>query len=940
MSNSKEEGEEPPKKKLFASGAQKRKLKEKKDLEAAASSSKKITLFFQPTESTSTTSRRNIADHNNSTITTTTDKSNSSQDSESAQSAPDTVPVPIISENTATPSLSSSDSESDSSESERENEEFIDISTETNNVTLFFSPPTHATILEKLNFVKKHPNQPTYSDCPMLPFNPKLYQRKLPNGELVNRNWLTYSVELNKLFCSICMVFSNVKHRQTFSSDGMSDFRHSTQRVKEHEVSLGHSQSVQAYFRAVSSQNIEVKINVDLTNQRKNDILNNREIIKRIIDIILFISKQQLAYRGKEESSSSLNKLDSKINRGNFLELCLLLAKYDNVMKAHINKISVRKQDSKQGRGSHLTFLSKTFVNKIIHSLVSFLKEKISSEIQKAKKFSVQIDSTQDVSVREQCAIIARYVYEGKVNERLLSLINVKKSSGLALYNHLDEELKSLNLEISNVIGCSFDGAANMSGQYNGLQAHIKNHSNYSVYTWCYAHVLNLVVCDTTDCLVKCKNLFGLLNRTAVFFSESYKRDSVWKEHQGNDFRTLKKICNTRWWSKAKALEVIFVSYQNISNELYSTLLSALKYIACDNVNEFDGKTSSEANSLLSAWTSFETLILSKSFLRIFEILTPASNYLQTAGLNFQVAFKIVMNAKIGIEKMIYNFEEIYNDTKKFIDFINEKPCIAENDILIEDNFPVQRTRKVKKMPGEDVSDEVTKITDQGPYKKFEIQTYKAIINQVTQSLKNRFENHKSIYDSFYFFDPRNFVQLITQCDVLDDSVFDEVSKLSGLPSFSIKNELICFAKNFKDLKNLTETEEFLCLPEGYVDEETEEAEPDDDDKIRSKKKCSGCLHCCLKILLKHNLHVGAYSHLYIVYKCLLTLSCTQVACERLFSKLKLVLTRLRSLLGQELVEAFIMLSSEADLLEGLDKDHIIDKIANSTPLLKKKLLI
>lgn len=64
----------------------------------------------------------------------------------------------------------------------------------------------------------------------------------------------------------------------------------------------------------------------------------------------------------------------------------------------------------------------------------------------------------------------------------------------------------------------------------------------------------------------------------------------------------------------------------------------------------------------------------------------------------------------------------------------------------------------------------------------------------MTQSLENRFENHKTIYNSFYFFDPRNFEQLLTKVDSLDNSVFDKVSNLSGLPS-SIKIELINFGK-------------------------------------------------------------------------------------------------------------------------------------------------
>jgi hypothetical protein len=40
-------------------------------------------------------------------------------------------------------------------------------------------------------------------------------------------------------------------------------------------------------------------------------------------------------------------------------------------------------------------------------------------------------------------------------------------------------------------IGDSFDGAANMSGVYNDLQALLKQVRPSHVHAWCYAHVLN-----------------------------------------------------------------------------------------------------------------------------------------------------------------------------------------------------------------------------------------------------------------------------------------------------------------------------------------------------------------------------------------------------------------------------------------------------------------
>jgi len=79
------------------------------------------------------------------------------------------------------------------------------------------------------------------------------------------------------------------------------------------------------------------------------------------------------------------------------------------------------------------------------------------------------------------------------VQERLLSLIICSDSSGIALFNLLEKELLRLDLSLSDVIACSFDGASNMKGIYNGLQAHLKNYNSNIVYTHYMGHVLNLV---------------------------------------------------------------------------------------------------------------------------------------------------------------------------------------------------------------------------------------------------------------------------------------------------------------------------------------------------------------------------------------------------------------------------------------------------------------
>ena len=54
-------------------------------------------------------------------------------------------------------------------------------------------------------------------------------------------------------------------------------------------------------------------------------------MVHRLIDIILLLAKQNIAFRShRNEDAASLE--DADVNHGNFLELVLLLSKYDVVL--------------------------------------------------------------------------------------------------------------------------------------------------------------------------------------------------------------------------------------------------------------------------------------------------------------------------------------------------------------------------------------------------------------------------------------------------------------------------------------------------------------------------------------------------------------------------------------------------------------------------------
>ena len=89
---------------------------------------------------------------------------------------------------------------------------------------------------------------------------------------------------------------------------------------------------------------------------------------------------------------------------------------------------------------------------------------------------------------------------------------------------------------------------------------------------------------------------------------------------------------------------------------------------------------------------------------------------------------------------------------------------------------------------------------------------------------------------------------------------------------------------------------------------------------------CKSCFSCVFKVLYQFGLHSTANSELYCLYKHLMKLAVAQVECERSFSLLKIIKGRLRSILGQEQLEAFMLLSIEQKLVGEIPNDEVIEE--------------
>ena len=115
--------------------------------------------------------------------------------------------------------------------------------------------------------------------------------------------------------------------------------------------------------------------------------------------------------------------------------------------------------------------------------------EEILTGIKAAKYFSLVVDLMPDISHVDQLAIIIKCVTAKRITiERFLCfLLNVgHKAEGL--FNAVTAVFNKYAIDIKNCRGQLYDNASNMSGEYNGLQARIREITPTAMYSPCSAH--------------------------------------------------------------------------------------------------------------------------------------------------------------------------------------------------------------------------------------------------------------------------------------------------------------------------------------------------------------------------------------------------------------------------------------------------------------------
>ncbi|KAM4068423.1 hypothetical protein ACB094_12G010600 [Castanea mollissima] len=230
--------------------------------------------------------------------------------------------------------------------------------------------------------------------------------------------------------------------------------------------------------------------------QSNQDKAEYRIQLNAIVDCVRFLLFRGLAFRGHNESQGSSDK-------GNFIELLQFLGDHNE----SINELTHHD-------------IQKDIVNAIAHETSKAIIEDLGNGF-----FSILVDESRDISVKEQMALVLHYVNkQGIIIERFLGIVHVASTTALSFKCAIEGLLCKYNLSLSRLCEQGYNGASNMQGDINGLKTLILKENKSAFYVHCFAHQLQLILVVVAKNHINIADFFYVVSNLVIVFGGSCKR--------------------------------------------------------------------------------------------------------------------------------------------------------------------------------------------------------------------------------------------------------------------------------------------------------------------------------------------------------------------------------------------------------------------------------
>ncbi|CAM8995104.1 unnamed protein product [Rhodiola kirilowii] len=713
-------------------------------------------------------------------------------------------------------------------------------------------------------YVAKGPCQPKGHNFPRKKYGKD--NRAFRDAWFEEFEWLEYSVQNDAAFCFWCFLFKTKLYNpgdEAFTSNGFSNWKKGKEKFREHVGSVGSPHNkARIEFENFKNQRQSVSYVIQRANLRREEDYRIR--VTATLDVIRFILCQGLPMRGHDETSTS-------INRGIFLELLT----WYGLRNKEIGSVILKNAPGNS------QMIAPAVQKDMVHACAFETTRAILADLSDGL-FSILVDESRDCSLKEQMAVLIRYVNKnGEVVERILGLVHVRETSAICLKEGIDSLFAKYGLSLSRVRGQGYDGASNMRGEFNGLKALILKENPSAWYVHCFAHQLQLVIvavckvnryiCDFFNYLGIIVNICGSSCKRADNMRQLEHARKVVELEKGvissgsgkNQETSLKRPGDTRWGSH-------YITIIRLK-DMWSSVVEVLHNVFEDGSER---ESSAQARGVLRQMQSYEFIFPMFLMKRLLGITNALSMALQERDQNMLNAINQIRTVKDELQKYRDSgWDGLVQEVEIFCQ-ANKIPVINMDDI-------VPRMVRVKR--------DGLSITNHHHYK---CEIFYEVLDLILREFEHRFsETSTYLLDCFASLDPKNGF-----------SNFD-VEKLARLPQF--------YPNDFSNMDRSLlsqELDSFLC------------------DVKRDKRFVEVRDFRSLAKKMKETDKDRLFPLVYRLIELALLLPVATASVERVFSGMKYVKNDLRNKMGDEWLNDSLVVFVERGVFATIENESILNR--------------
>jgi hypothetical protein len=335
-------------------------------------------------------------------------------------------------------------------------------------------------------------------------------ERKFIGTWLDDFDWLQYEKDENLMFCKYCRKYPKLavtKLNQTcVFVEGSRNFR--LEPIRSHNKSTAHKNCANQFLRDEEKSSLEVPT-------KKAPEIRNTDIGKALHKLgekecqrmkFVFNCAYSLAYHNKPFTDM---KMMCTLMKKNSVDLP---DNYDNDVRAR----------------------------EFAYSIAECIQLDAVNDILNSPYVSILADGSTDVSFREQEIVYLRYLSDGEVKTRFISLEELKSSDAKGVKEGIDSGLSRFGIEFSDLtdtgngkptlVCANFDGASVMQGLKTGTMSMILKDAPWVFPMHCVAHKLELAALDSVRTDSYLRKFEDIVKGIYMFYHFSPKRRREVKE--------------------------------------------------------------------------------------------------------------------------------------------------------------------------------------------------------------------------------------------------------------------------------------------------------------------------------------------------------------------------------------------------------------------------